>query len=1245
MNRRNWSGVSEVGLKDLDYKIVYVSGVDNLVRKFYIPVLSEATIYKRRTGYFNSRALAMAARGISKLIEKKGKMLLLCSVELDADDELALRDPIRFVHEQQEKVIEQLDRPYDELEKKRLALLAELQAGGNLEIRICVKQGGIYHEKTGVLYDEKGDYVVFTGSGNETPGGWVKNVENFSVFNSWNDSKAYADEHIKIFEMEWDGTFPGIDTYPVGQAILEKIARFRDYYEQGHDEEIDPADIDADRKPDDMWTWTPELAFISEAPRLWNSGDFAYGEMGVTPFEHQDYIASKALKQWPPRYLLCDEVGLGKTIEAGLIIQGSIAQGHARNVLILVPKNAMVQWQQELYTKFRLTFWRLEGSYVIGPKLHPDDEPERLPINPINPMATKEQMLVSSQLVRLDERQKQVLDRHWDLIVLDEAHHARAGFAQKGETESRTPNKLLGLLRRLKFQTQGLLLLSATPIQIDRRELWDLLDILELPGKWQDPEKFNAFIDAIDADPIDWGFLFSMVQDQGQHEMEQNELRYKLKRQYPDINAPRIIQILKDGDPQAAYQLNETEKEALKLLIFMYTPIRRLVFRNTRELLKKYRREGKFSGEIADREPEKIPIQLTGSEDDPSSEAGLYKRIEDYVTEYYGKYKNIRKGLGFIMVTYRKRLTSSFKAITISLTRRYEKLNRAIESNDLSELFNDIHDLSRAIDDEFIEALDDPDEDDFSLLQLDAAQVFSDQKLLQRLRKLIQHERDYLETFIHDLENLTGDTKFDEFRKELHNLLEHGQKQVIVFSQFKDTVNYLRKSFIVNLGDRVGTYTGDGGLFWKGGKWNTCSKQDLQKKFSDEKDPLSILFCTDAASESLNLQTCSVMFNYDIPWNPMRIEQRIGRIDRIGQKAPIVRIFTYTYKGTVEDVAFDRCLERIGFFKSTLGYVQPILESTKRAIKESMDGEVGDIEDFVDKYFDGVAELEEETRIQHLVNEYEPVYERLLDSVPVSQEIVEQTLSERLKLFGWVPEKNTWISGEKKITFDPAYRDQYGNDALFISARHSNLNYLFGQLPEYPSPMTKNGVQCHLLNSDGYSGFAVQCENGYKLISKISEISLDCPGRAFPEISGVEKFLSTKLHQNRIQYLKDWGNIWKNRNESWKSRVKMYLEKIFEWFRNKETVDGMLESFGSDELIGKWNAYLNDPTRKETKALADAISFVPEQPEAIVRKRRGRPRRSPKNASEEQILLAENAMINQEWRKVIDQFTDIDKAF
>ena len=106
-----------MSLRDVPYKAAYVSGVDNLVQDFYIPTLKESVLYQRRTGYFNSRALAMAARGLSGLLGQGGRMQLLCSVQLEKADEAVLRDPEGYLENQAESIVEMLDKPFDKLER------------------------------------------------------------------------------------------------------------------------------------------------------------------------------------------------------------------------------------------------------------------------------------------------------------------------------------------------------------------------------------------------------------------------------------------------------------------------------------------------------------------------------------------------------------------------------------------------------------------------------------------------------------------------------------------------------------------------------------------------------------------------------------------------------------------------------------------------------------------------------------------------------------------------------------------------------------------------------------------------------------------------------------------------------------------------------------------------------------------------------------------------------------------------
>jgi ERCC4-related helicase len=121
----------------------------------------------------------------------------------------------------------------------------------------------------------------------------------------------------------------------------------------------------------------------------------------------------------------------------------------------------------------------------------------------------------------------------------------------------------------------------------------------------------------------------------------------------------------------------------------------------------------------------------------------------------------------------------------------------------------------------------------------------------------------------------------------------------LVFSEFTDTVEYLRDALFPSLGAGVACYTGDGGLVFDDGRWRHVTKQEITERLSARK--IRVLVCSDAASEGLNLQTAGALINYDLPWNPARVEQRIGRIDRIGQLATDLRIVNLVLADSVDE--------------------------------------------------------------------------------------------------------------------------------------------------------------------------------------------------------------------------------------------------------------------------------------------------------------------------------------------------------
>jgi len=279
----------------------------------------------------------------------------------------------------------------------------------------------------------------------------------------------------------------------------------------------------------------------------------------------------------------------------------------------------------------------------------------------------------------------------------------------------------------------------------------------------------------------------------------------------------------------------------------------------------------------------------------------LYDRIDEYITHFYQKYESERRGLGFVMTVYRRRLTSSFYAVRRSLERRLDYLRGEIAWEDA---YSD----------------DDTEQDE---LEFDLGLDSEEGKLSEAERQRFDEELHYVEDFIGDLRSLSiNDSKLERLKDDLQKAFRK-RNTVLIFTQYTDTMDYIRNQLVEVYGSQVACYSGRGGETWNGIAWALDSKENVKNQFRDGE--IRILVCTESASEGLNLQTCGVLINYDMPWNPMKVEQRIGRIDRIGQKYDEVWIWNYFYRDTIEDQIYERLASRINWFEAVVGKLQPIL--------------------------------------------------------------------------------------------------------------------------------------------------------------------------------------------------------------------------------------------------------------------------------------------------------------------------------
>ena len=226
-----------MALTDLQLQDAYDTGnrAEKVVSEFYVPVLQEAILYRRLTGYFSSQVLALAARGIAGLIQNGGKMQMITSPVVSEQDFNALtnessKDVQDFVDRQFELAMKDINDLASTIAYDHIRALGWMLREGLLEIRVLVPRSinsgaGIFHSKVGIIEDVRGNQISFSGSVNETAMGWSQNIEEFKVFKSWDDgSKKFFAHDVQTFEKYWShATETGFEAVPLPQKSVERL--------------------------------------------------------------------------------------------------------------------------------------------------------------------------------------------------------------------------------------------------------------------------------------------------------------------------------------------------------------------------------------------------------------------------------------------------------------------------------------------------------------------------------------------------------------------------------------------------------------------------------------------------------------------------------------------------------------------------------------------------------------------------------------------------------------------------------------------------------------------------------------------------------------------------------------------------------------------------------------------------------------------------------------------------------------
>jgi superfamily II DNA or RNA helicase len=813
----------------------FSSRLERLSKGFLDARLEGAIAYDRIAGYFRSSVFEIAGESFDRI---DGPVRIVCNSGLDVRDVDVARALFNEWCEGKPEVMTPPQRP-------RYERLARLLRTKRVEIRVLPDASfGLIHGKAGVIRYRDGRSTCFLGSINETGEAWSRHYELL-----WEDDDQPS---VAWVQAEFDSLWSHRDARPLSEVVVEDVERI------------------LRRRIVQVAEWNPatdEQAPFIEAPA---------SRQGVGLAPHQRAFVARVIRDLDTfgqaRFILADNVGLGKTVQLGMAAE-LIALTRDLPILVLTPKNLLLQWQEELDRMLSVPSARwVDGKWITEDGVSwpspPDQCPRRIGLFP------------TSLVTAGSDSARMLLNRRYACVILDEAHRARR---QRARGQDGEPNVLLKFMLDIGSISETVLLGTATPIQVDRMELYDLIRILHrgcervlggIGSNWVHEPRGAMDLVAGRTEPPSslaslWGWVRDPLIPTGEHPVA-TQIRAELA--VPENQTSVPVDALDRLSPALQRRLEALGGD----LVRYHNPfIRHVIKRRRRDLRNP-------DGTSVFRE---VPITLHGERDEDAllmsdSMAAAY---ED-ATAYCRLIARVRPGAGILKTLLLRRIGSSLRAGLLTA--------RKLRDGDERTLL---------------------DEEDDGTDREGVAGVGE-----QALRMLT--------TAIEKME-AAGDAD-PKLEIILRYLRREGwaQRGCILFSQYLDTVKWLANHLALAFpAETVAIYGGQGSSFLiEGDRRRGASREEIQANVRNRS--LRLLVATDAASEGLNLQRLETLINIDLPWNPARLEQRKGRIDRLGQLAGNIDILNLRYRGSVEDQVHQTLSARLAHIREIFGTIPDTLE-------------------------------------------------------------------------------------------------------------------------------------------------------------------------------------------------------------------------------------------------------------------------------------------------------------------------------
>jgi superfamily II DNA or RNA helicase len=888
------------------------SGAGNhITQNITKPLLESSTNYDRVTGFFSPTALKYLIEEFASVWKSGGTIRLIMGFH---DQYRVFDEKIRAASNIKRAVSLALEGEIEEISKhlnnQQKEVIAELSSQRALQVRLAIptkkyervkkngkwdNHGPVFHSKFAVFHSRNkknksrlvnwfktrfrgkpraissmktakmrlasGDsFVVVTGSQNDSHTAFSDNVEDAIVHRSSDkEGKKYASYFVNRFEDLWwaHEELDEVVLVPFDSEFLEFMTESSKTDSNDSEQNTgDPEDTGDQNIP--VLTWEKFYQNVSTS-RIYHS--YLLPNVGLLP--HQMSVYQDILSRWPIRGIIADEVGLGKTIEAGSIIDYCLTHLNFDRVCVLTPASLQGQWQSEMETLFELDFSITDSRNVDSDGIFAASAPVR--------------QIISWHWIRsfsVDE----IGNNLPDLLIVDEAHNAR------GSTQ------FAKFMRDIKDLIPHVVLLTATPYQTQLQDMQDLLDIVGVPK--------SCSISTLE---YHTNFVAKRIRE------HMNETLPHVKQIHGSLTHFAPMPLI-DSVPLLRklhkLQYNENQKVGWYLkkeiisipyeIAINCHPVNFLMSRNTRESLKEsgYQfPESKLHGP-----------NVTLSE----AQSKWFNKLEIYLSDYYllvEKEVGKQPPLGFNQNNFRLRWVSSINAAIESLQNRekglenWKALNVGDKIPNTDKLITATHLIS-------INAKVEEEINHIFEVRRGLQLAFEEQKILRDPK---------LEQLKKEVEKYRG--------KECKILIF--SKFVDTCTAIMDLLQPL--SIKHTIGRFHGGKDGMG--IYDYSTKSVQPKNKSEMKEAHKKGDIDILICSDMASEGLNLQTASVVINVDVPYNPAVLMQRFGRVDRLGQQSDEVNLVNLYYPGSVEDRIFGALSRRWDELVAITGAAPRILDA------------------------------------------------------------------------------------------------------------------------------------------------------------------------------------------------------------------------------------------------------------------------------------------------------------------------------